>query len=65
MEVISIQEKDEVIEEEVPEDPTEEPPLPPATYSACHDYPDFGMCTSDPMGFGGCSWDTGQSQCVP
>jgi len=77
-EVIGIQEKDEVIEEEVdevieeevPEDPSEEPPepplpIPPAEFQACHDYPDFGICTSDPMGFGGCSWDTGQSQCVP
>ena len=66
VEVIGIQEKDEVIEEEVPEDPAEEPPdVPPAEFQACHDYPDFGTCTSDPMGFGGCSWDTGQSQCVP
>jgi len=67
VEVSGMQEKDEVIEEEIPEDqPEEQPlPLPPATYSACHDYPDFGMCTSDPMDFGGCSWDTGQSQCVP
>jgi len=60
--VVGVQEKDEVIEEEAQVGPNDEPP---AAYTACHDYPDFGICTSDPEGFGGCSWDTGQSKCVP
>lgn len=34
-------------------------------YSACHDYPDFGTCNEDPMGFGGCTWDTGMESCQP
>jgi hypothetical protein len=66
VQVVSVQEMDQEVEEKEPEDPSEEPPpLPPAAFSACHDYPDFGTCTSDPVGFGGCSWDTGQNQCVP
>jgi hypothetical protein len=66
VQVVSVQEKDQEVEEKEPEDPSEEPPpLPPASFSACHDYPDFGTCISDSMGFGGCSWDTGQNQCVP
>jgi len=35
------------------------------SYSACHDYPDFGTCNEDPMGFGGCTWDTGMNLCLP
>jgi hypothetical protein len=38
---------------------------PPPAYSACHDYPDYATCNSDPMGFGGCYWDTGMNQCAP
>jgi uncharacterized protein YraI len=34
-------------------------------YSACHDYPDFATCNDDPMGFGGCTWDTGMESCLP
>ena len=63
VEVVAVQEKDQ--EKEPTEEPTEEPPPVPAEFSACHDYPDFGTCTSDPMGFGGCSWNTGLNQCEP
>jgi len=45
--------------------PSSTSPPPAPVYSACHDYPDFGTCNSDPMNFGGCSWDTGQSSCKP
>jgi hypothetical protein len=38
---------------------------PPPAYSACHDYPDIATCNSDPMNFGGCSWNTGTNQCQP
>lgn len=44
--------------------PTEtEEPSP--EYKSCSDYPDFSTCNNDPMGFGGCSWDTGFNQCQP
>jgi len=67
--VIYGKEKEEVVDVEVEEEPEQEQPekekpKPPA-YSACHDYPDFSTCTSDPEGFGGCSWNTGLNQCEP
>jgi len=43
--------------------PTEESTIP--IYSACSDYPDFATCNADPMGFGGCTWDTGMESCLP
>jgi uncharacterized protein YraI len=47
------------------------PPLPPTTtftvtaspYTSCADYPDYATCNADPMGFGGCTWDTGLNKC--
>jgi len=46
--------------------PTEPPPdSTESPYTACHDYPDLGTCNSDPMGFGGCSWNTGTNTCQP
>ena len=56
---------EEAPSEPEPSEPEPEDPVQPAAFSACHDYPDIGTCTSDSMGFGGCSWDTGQNQCVP
>jgi hypothetical protein len=49
------------------------PPLPPtytptfteSPYKSCGDYPDMATCSQDPMGFGGCSWDTGLNVCQP
>jgi hypothetical protein len=60
--VVGIQERDEVIEEEAQVESNDKAP---AAYSACHDYPDFGTCNADSMGFGGCSWNTGLNQCEP
>jgi len=52
---------------DTPEEPTLTPTQTPkkSPYSACHDYPDFATCNADPMGFGGCTWDTGMESCLP
>jgi len=39
------------------------PPAGPA-YSSCGDYPNYAVCTSDPMNFN-CQWDTGMNLCIP
>ena len=49
------------------------PPLPStytptfteSPYKSCGDYPDMSTCNQDPMGFGGCYWETGMSVCKP
>jgi hypothetical protein len=49
------------------------PPLPPTStvtqtempYTSCSDYPDLVTFSQDPMGFGGCVWDTGLNTCEP
>lgn len=53
----------EKIEESTEQKETEEEA--PPVYTACHDYPDLSSCNTDPMGFGGCSWNTGLNQCEP
>jgi len=52
---------------DTPEKPTLTPTQTPkkSPYSACNDYPDFATCNDDPMGFGGCTWDTGMNSCLP
>lgn len=40
-------------------------PTQKSPYTACHDYPDLATCNADPMGFGGCSWETGTNRCQP
>ena len=45
--------------------PTHTSTVTESPYTNCGDYPDMVTCNQDPMGFGGCSWDTGLNVCQP
>lgn len=45
--------------------PTHTATVTESPYSGCADYPDMATCNQDPMGFGGCTWDTGLNACQP